>query len=196
MNSPVPLDRVSSHLNPGVRAAPCGCAAHLGQSQTAGMEMQACWIEINGNKMLPGSLVKPAQKLTFVADMGFLFGDKVRFSLRDDISGALWIGPTEVSSYRNLTGGWAQLEVTLPFTEAAVTLIATEIRPLMPDSTRTFPFIISLKAPDPPGPKKSLLEQLTPWLIAGGVLLALVALSPSINRAVGAVTGQRRGAGG
>lgn len=171
----------------------CLTRRYIGMSQNghASMAMDGVWIEINENKMQAGALVKPEQKLTFVADLGYIYGSKVRFTLRDDASGASWIGPTEVPSFFKLSGGWAILEVTLPFTEAYVTLVATEIRPALPDATMTFPFRISLSAPEPP--KKKEPFNWIPWAIAGGALIGLVALAPTINRGIGAVLPKGRG---
>ena len=165
-----------------LKLAPCACQGSM--AQDASMAMEACWIEINGHRMPPGSLVLPEQRLFFVADLSLfdIHGDTVRFELVDDLSGALWIGPVEVP----VTGTFdlkAKFDAVLPFTEGAVTLRTTEIISLFPDDVKTFPFTISLSAPDPPPPDQTFLEKYGKWLAAGMIFAGVVVLSPSINRA-------------
>jgi len=148
----------------------------------ASMSMQGVWLEINGNKMLPGIAIRPLTRVTIVADL--LPSDAtshVIFEMRNNISGAPVFGPVTVEP-TGTVNPYARIETNLSPIEGTYTLLAHEVRPFFPDDDKSFPFSISVNADPPPPPitaKGSF--PFVPLLIGGGILLGLVVLSPTIN---------------
>jgi len=144
----------------------------------ARMSMQGVWLEINGNKMQQGAAIRPLTLVTLVADL--LPSDNtshVIFEIRN-VTGATVFGPVQVEPTGSLNP-FARIETNLTPVTGNYTLFAKDVRPLFPDETKTFDFIISENAPPPPDRKINI-----PWmplLIGGGILLGLVVLSPTIN---------------
>ena len=79
---------------------------------------------------------------------------------------------------------------TLRSYSAIITTISTPL-PFMPKPSASFAFFVDPQAPQPPDTGDKGFGKWVPWIIAGGVVVALVALSPTINRGIGTVLPKR-----
>ena len=149
----------------------------------AGAEMgqNEVYLEINGNKMVQGSLIPPSTLVTAVSDLGFIHGDTVRFQVFNADLNLSIFGPLDVP-VTGLFNYQAKVTFDTGSLEGNYYVQATEVRPLFPDDVKAFAYIISSAAPPPPAPKAGFLGALTTLLVVGGVIVSVVALSPTINR--------------
>ena len=171
----------------GVSLRQIGPVAHSGQSSQ--MALESIWIERNGVPVPAGSLLLPNETITLVAKLGFIGGDFARFTIRNAFPGDVVFGPVE-----RRTGFFSdnvRLDTVAPAAQGSYILEVTDLRPFFPDDTKRIGFGVSATAPQPPKPPGGggggTLGKWTPWIIAGAILVGLVALSPSINTVIKSV---------
>jgi hypothetical protein len=117
----------------------------------------------------------------------------VELSVITGATGSIIWGPVRDAI---LLGSGNQIFVAPPDTSLAsysgiITTVSTPL-PFMPKPSAAFAFFVDPGAPAPPQTGDAGFGKWAPWIIAGVGLVALVALSPSINRGIGAISGGRK----
>lgn len=138
----------------------------------------------NGVPISPPWLVLPNEQITLLAQLGTIGGDIVRFSITTaPYPGQVVLGPIEKRT--DFFSTQVRLDVLAPGQPGNYIVVGTELRPFFPDDTKLFGFGVSQNAPPRPKDGNSsgdFLDKLKPLLILGVVGIALVAISPTINR--------------
>ena len=152
---------------------------------TMGAEMaslDAVGIRRNGVPIAAGSAIFPGELVTLFAQLGGLIGgDTVRFTIFDS-SGVAAFGPVE--QRKDLFLNSVHLDIVAPTGIGFYTLEATELIPLFPDNTLTFPFAVSATAPPPPVKPPGTLGSIQGIVIALAVLAGIVLIAPAVKRVV------------
>ena len=138
----------------------------------------------NGILIAAGSFVLPGEQITLFAQLGFIGGDKARFTIRN-AAGEVVFGPVEERT--DWFSSNVHLEITAPLVEGPYDLEVTELRFLWPDDTGHFNFGVSRSASPPPADKPpggigGFLGDLKGLLVVAAVLVAVVAIAPTVSR--------------
>jgi hypothetical protein len=160
-------------------------------SMSSGADMaslDAVGILRNSVPIAAGSAIFPGELITLFAQLGGLIGgDTVRFTIFDS-AGTAAFGPVE--QRKDLFSNQVKLDIVAPTGIGFYTLEATELIPLFPDNTLTFPFAVSATAPPPPAPKPGTLGSIQGIVIALTVLAAVVIVGPALSRIGSRVGGE------
>lgn len=123
-------------------------------------------------------------------------GEPVRYQ----ITGSVWLRAGRIHVESNLTGvtvfgpvgvimnlaGNGSVETVAPLDINSYTLFGDEDLPFRPDNHAQTFFVVTPNAPDPPEPplpdKNETLEGIKGILIAGAVVVGLIAVAPAIKR--------------
>jgi len=151
------------------------------------MALDSVGILRNGVPISAPWLVLPNEPITLFAQLGAIGGDIVRFTITTaPFPGQVVFGPVEKRT--DFFSSQVRLDIVAPGTPGNYIVVATELRPFWPDDTKLFGFGVSPDAPPPPedgGNGGGFFGNWKTLLIIGGIVVAVVALSPTINRGAG-----------
>ena len=164
-------------------------AAPMGQS--VGMALLAIGIKRNGVLIADPVQVLPGEAIVLYAKLGVVGGDMARFTISTLFGGEVVFGP--IDKRTGFFSDSVELDAVAPTAAGDYLWTVTEIRPFWPDDTKRMAFTVTPDAPQPPSPPGGggTFGKYTGWIVGAGILIALVALSPSINRAAGTVLPKR-----